>query len=84
MIRGRRAIGGPVSPNSLYEVNEKGPEILEMDGRQYLMTGKQGGKVNANGDMSRPSSAMREALDSNRSSAAKSLTNQPTAHHSNA
>jgi lambda family phage tail tape measure protein len=51
MIRGRRAIGGPVGPNSLYEVNEKGPEVLEMDGRQYLMTGKQGGKVIANSDL---------------------------------
>jgi lambda family phage tail tape measure protein len=41
----RRAIGGPVSPNSVYQVAEKGPEIANIAGKQYLMTGKQGGQV---------------------------------------
>lgn len=46
---GARAIGGPVSPNSMYRVNEKGPELLNVAGKQYLMTGAQGGSVEANG-----------------------------------
>jgi lambda family phage tail tape measure protein len=45
LSRGQRAIGGPVSANSLYRVNERGPEILEVGGKQYLMTGQQGGEV---------------------------------------
>jgi lambda family phage tail tape measure protein len=48
-MRGGRAIGGPVSPRSMYEVNEKGtPELLNVAGKQYLMTGSQGGTVDAN------------------------------------
>lgn len=42
---GGRATGGAVLPNHLYEVNEQGPEMLEMGGRQYLMMGGQGGKI---------------------------------------
>lgn len=45
-IAGNRAIGGPVSPGRLYEVNERGqPELLEVAGRQYLMVGQQGASV---------------------------------------
>lgn len=40
-----RASGGPVDPNTLYEVNEKGPELFSQGGRSYLMTGAQGGSV---------------------------------------
>lgn len=50
-IRGRRAIGGPVGANGLYEVNEKGPELLSVAGRQYLMMGDHPGTVEpAKGD----------------------------------
>lgn len=42
---GGRAAGGSVMPNRLYEVNENGPEMLEMGGRQYLMMGNQAGRV---------------------------------------
>ena len=42
---GSRAIGGPVSANGMYRVNEKGPELLSVAGKQYLMTGSQGGTV---------------------------------------
>lgn len=42
---GGRATGGSVMPNRLYEVNEQGPEMLEMGGRQYLMMGDQAGRV---------------------------------------
>jgi lambda family phage tail tape measure protein len=45
---GARAIGGPVSPNSMYRVNEKGPELLSLAGNQYLMTGSQSGQVSQN------------------------------------
>jgi lambda family phage tail tape measure protein len=54
---GTRAIGGPVSPNSMYRVNEKGPELLSVAGKQYLMTGSQAGQVSPNsggGGGSRP------------------------------
>lgn len=48
-VSGSRANGGPVSPNSLYRVNEKGPEVFQAaNGDQFLMTGSAGGRVNAN------------------------------------
>lgn len=49
LFSGARANGGPVMPNSLYRVNEKGPEIFQAaNGSQYLMTGAEGGTVHAN------------------------------------
>lgn len=40
LFGGARANGGPVSPNSLYRVNENGPELFQAaNGEQYLMTG---------------------------------------------
>lgn len=42
---GQRASGGPVSANSLYQVNENGPEILNQDGKDYLMMGGRSGFV---------------------------------------
>ncbi|UIN53617.1 phage tail tape measure protein [Pseudomonas kribbensis] len=42
---GYRATGGPVAPNSLYEVNELGPELYNEGGRSFLMTGANGGSV---------------------------------------
>jgi lambda family phage tail tape measure protein len=45
LFGGGRAIGGPVSAGKLYRVNENGPELLQMAGKQYLMTGDQGGTV---------------------------------------
>lgn len=44
-LAGRREIGGPVSAGRMYQVNERGPEVLTMDGRTYLMTGKGSGEV---------------------------------------
>lgn len=41
----QRAIGGPVSSNSLYQVNELGPELLNYGGADYLMMGGKGGFV---------------------------------------
>lgn len=44
-----RAAGGPVSAGGLYRVNEKGPELLTVGGRDYLMMGSRGGSVTPNG-----------------------------------
>ncbi|AZC51770.1 Phage tail length tape-measure protein 1 [Pseudomonas chlororaphis subsp. piscium] len=44
-VSGQRAAGGPVAPNSLYEVNELGPELYNEGGRSFLMTGASGGSV---------------------------------------
>ncbi|MFJ3114938.1 phage tail tape measure protein [Pseudomonas protegens] len=44
-VAGQRATGGPVAPNSLYEVNELGPELYNEGGRSFLMTGANGGSV---------------------------------------
>jgi len=43
---GGKAIGGPVGAGGMYEVNERGPELLEMGNRQFLMMGSQPGNVN--------------------------------------
>lgn len=49
MFGGGRANGGPVSPNSLYRVNENGPELFQAsNGEQFLMTGPSGGSVKPN------------------------------------
>jgi hypothetical protein len=42
---GGRANGGPVEPGSIYEVNERGPELLYTGGKQYLMMGETPGFV---------------------------------------
>lgn len=44
-VSGQRAAGGPVAANSLYQVNELGPELLSQGGKTYLMTGEQGGSI---------------------------------------
>jgi len=44
-VRGARELGGPVSARSMYRVNEKGPELLQVAGKQYLMTGHHSGNV---------------------------------------
>lgn len=45
LFGGARASGGPVQAGKLYEVNERGPELLNVAGRQYLMMGDQSGQV---------------------------------------
>lgn len=39
------ASGGTVDPFSVSQVNERGPELLQMGGRELLMMGSQGGRV---------------------------------------
>jgi len=48
-VRGARELGGPVSAGGMYRVNEKGPELLEVAGKQYLMMGGQSGRVESSG-----------------------------------
>lgn len=46
LFKGGRASGGPVSANSMYQVNERGiPEILISGGKQFLLTADQSGSV---------------------------------------
>lgn len=47
LFAGGRANGGPIMPNSLYRVNENGPELFQAaNGEQFMMTGpKDSGKV---------------------------------------
>lgn len=49
LISGFKADGGPVSAGRLYQVNERGPELLNVGNRQFLMMGNQGGTVTPNG-----------------------------------
>ncbi|UBM24298.1 hypothetical protein K8374_18255 [Pseudomonas sp. p1(2021b)] len=44
-VSGRRAAGGPVAANSLYQVNELGPELLNQGGKTYLMMGSEAGSI---------------------------------------
>lgn len=47
-LGGGRAFGGGVQRGRMYEVNELGPETLEVGGKTYLMMGRDNGRVNAN------------------------------------
>lgn len=40
-----RASGGPVSRGSMYEVGERGPELVNLGDRQFLATGNRSGSV---------------------------------------
>jgi lambda family phage tail tape measure protein len=40
-----RAYGGPVEAGQMYQVNERGPELLSYGGRHFLMMGAQNGQV---------------------------------------
>lgn len=45
LFGGFLATGGTARPGKMYEVNERGTEMLSMGGRDYLMMGNQAGKV---------------------------------------
>lgn len=47
-ILGRHAEGGMTNPGGMYEVGEKGPELYNEGGKQYLLAGSQGGHVTRN------------------------------------
>lgn len=46
--RGGRAIGGPVDAGGIYEVAERGPEMLDVNGRKFLLMGRNKGNIDAN------------------------------------
>ena len=48
---GARALGGPVSAGGIYQVNEKGPELLTVGGKDFLMMGQNGGMVTPNNSL---------------------------------
>lgn len=45
LFGGGRAGGGPTSAGMFYRVNENGPEMLSVSGKDYLMMGGQSGRV---------------------------------------
>lgn len=45
-----RASGGPVGAGSMYEVDERGPELLTVASRTYLMMGQDSGRVSTLSD----------------------------------
>jgi hypothetical protein len=47
-VGGGRANGGPVESGTLYPVNERGPELLSVSGKDYLMMGSSAGMVTPN------------------------------------
>jgi hypothetical protein len=49
-----RAAGGAVSRGGLYEVNERGPEVLSIGDKSFLMMGGKNGKVTPNGGSGGP------------------------------
>lgn len=49
-IVGAREIGGPVGAGGLYRINEKRPEVLSQDGKDYLLMGNKGGLIRPNTD----------------------------------
>lgn len=53
LFGGPRAAGGFVAPGKMYEVAERGPELLTVGGRQYLLPTATGGMVTANPRMGR-------------------------------
>ncbi len=44
--------GGMVGANSMYRVNEAGPEMFSVGGKDYLMTGSMGGNITPNDKIS--------------------------------
>lgn len=48
LFGGGKASGGSVSGGRMYRVNENGPEMLSVSGRDYLMMGGSGGYVTPN------------------------------------
>ena len=53
LFGGPRAAGGFVAPGKMYEVAERGPELLTVGGRQYLLPTATGGMVTPNPRMGR-------------------------------
>lgn len=52
LFGGGMASGGRALPGMMYEVNEKGPELLTVRGRDFLMTGRSGATITPNHKLS--------------------------------
>jgi lambda family phage tail tape measure protein len=48
LFGGGKAIGGPVEAGKFYQVNERGPEMLDVNGKSFLMMGNQRGNITPN------------------------------------
>jgi hypothetical protein len=48
LLSGFRAEGGPVDANALYRVNERGPELLSVGNKDFLMMGSRAGRITSN------------------------------------
>lgn len=51
-LGGMRAVGGDVGRGGMYEINEKGPEVLSIGSRHYLLMGADSGRITPNGSAS--------------------------------
>ena len=51
LFGGAKAGGGVVNSGMFYQVNEHGPEMLSVGGRDFLMMGNQSGKVTPNNQL---------------------------------
>lgn len=49
---GGKAIGGPVAANSIYQVAENRPEMLDVQGKKFLLMGNHRGNIDPNPQMS--------------------------------
>lgn len=56
LFGGGRAAGGMVMPGQFYRVNETGPEMLSMGGRDYLMMGANAGRITPSANVGRNAS----------------------------
>lgn len=45
-----KAAGGNVNPGQMVRVNENGPELLDYQGKQFLMNGNRNARITSNGD----------------------------------
>lgn len=52
LFGGGMATGGTAKAGMFYQVNEKGPEMLSVAGKDFLMMGKNSGKITPNHSIS--------------------------------
>lgn len=48
LLGGGKAAGGGVAPFGMHRVNEQGPELLDVNGKQYLMNGSRNAHITPN------------------------------------
>lgn len=65
ILRGGRAEGGSVTAGGIYPVSERGPELLTVKGKQYLMTGNEGGRVTPMSDAGSSNPSINLTLNQN-------------------